>query len=250
LEAHEYHTLFEFETSYWWFRGLHLILLDTLDALGIGHHDAVLDAGCGTGQHLVNVTERITPRAFGFDLASDAAPFWAARGLERVCLASVNDIPFPADTFQAVTSVDVLECDAVNEHRAYHEMWRVLRPGGYLILIVPAYEWLMTEEHHRAVGALRRYSRSRLKGLLNTRPVDIVRMTHVFGSLLPAIAAYRLGLPYLRRRSEGPPKSELRPINPALNRLLFGILRGERRFLQRWDLPFGSSIMAVARKAG
>ena len=250
MEAHEYQTLFEFETSYWWFRGLHLILLDALKAVGIGRNEAVLDAGCGTGQHLVNLTQQITPHAFGFDLASDAAPFWAVRGLNTVCLASVNDIPFPADTFQAVTSVDVLECDAVNEHRAYHEMWRVLKPGGYLVLIVPAYEWLMTEEHHRAVGAARRYSKKRLKDLLNTRPVELMRMTHVFGSLLPAIAAYRLGLPCIRRRSEGPPTSELRPLHPAVNTLLYRIMQGERRYLQRWNLPFGSSILAVVRKVG
>lgn len=248
MEAHEYQTLFEFETSYWWFRGLHLILLDALEAAGVGPHDAVLDAGCGTGQHLVNLTERISRQAFGFDLARDAAPFWAARGLDRVCLASVNDVPFPADTFQAVTSVDVLECDAVSEQRAYDEMWRVLKPGGYLILIVPAYEWLMTEEHHRAVGASRRYSKDRLKALLNTRPVEIVRMTHVFGCLFPAIAIYRLGLPYFRRKSEGPPTSELRPLHPALNKLFIWIMQGERRFLRRWDLPFGSSILTVVRK--
>jgi len=250
VEPHEYQTLFENEASYWWFRSLHSVLLDTVNDLGLGPDDSILDAGCGTGQNLVNMTRQVTNRAYGFDLAAEAAPFWSRRGLQTVCRASVNDIPFADDTFNAVISVDVLECDAVDETRAYHEMWRVLKKGGHLILLVPAYDWLMTKDHHRAVGASRRYSRSRLQAVLRTRPVTLIRMTHLFGALLPAIAAYRLTLSYFPRHKAGPPTSEIQPLPPVVNETLFRIMGFERRFLRRWDLPFGSSILAVVRKAG
>jgi len=250
VEAHEYQTMFDFEASYWWYRSLHLILLDALKSLGVANDAAVLDAGCGTGQNLKNIGQRVSTAAYGFDVASEAAHFWRRRGLARVCRASINEIPFPAETFDAALSVDVLECEAVREEQAYHELWRVLKPGGYLILVVPAYQWLMTPEHHKAVGATRRYTRRRLVSLMRTQPVDVLRVTHVFASLFPLVAAYRLGIRMLKRNSEGPPKSELKPLSPALNELLFRVVSLERRVLRGRDLPFGSSIMAVARKVG
>ena len=133
MESHEYQTLFELEPSYWWFRGLHLILLDTLHALGLESHEPVLDAGCGTGQNLVNIGRQVTSGAYGFDVSSEAAFFCKKRGLTNICRASINDIPFAPDTFAAVVSVDVLECDSVLEDQAYGEIWRVLKPGGYMV---------------------------------------------------------------------------------------------------------------------
>lgn len=248
METHEYQTLFEFESSYWWYRSLHAVLVETLLALGLNSDATILDAGCGTGQNLVNIRERVTNRTCGFDLASEAAPFWAKRGLSRVCRASINEIPFSDRSFDAAVSVDVLECDAVNEQKAYAELWRVVKPNGYLILVVPAYDWLMTPEHHKAVRASRRYSRRKLAGLLRQRPVELVRMTHVFASLLPLVAAYRLALRHFKSDSDGAPRSELHPMHPLLNNSLIGVMSLERRLLRRWDLPFGSSIMAVARK--
>jgi len=248
VEAHEYQTLFEFESSYWWYRSLHAVLVETLLSLGLGSESSILDAGCGTGQNLANIGEQVTSRSCGFDLAREAAPFWAKRGLQRVCRASINDIPFADASFDAAVSVDVLECDAVNEDQAYSELWRVVKDRGYLILVVPAYDWLMTPEHHKAVRASRRYSRAKVAGLLKTKPVHIIRMTHVFGSLLPLVAGYRLGLRYFKGNADGPPKSELRPMHPLINNSLFAVMSLERQLLRVCDIPFGSSIMAVARK--
>lgn len=250
MESHEYQTLYDLEPSYWWFRGLHLILLDTLSALGLKPNEPVLDAGCGTGQNLVNIDQQVTSNAYGFDVSPEAAHFCKKRGLAKICRASINDMPFAPDTFAAVVSVDVFECDSVLEEQAYGEIWRVLRPGGYMVLVVPAYAWLMTPEHHKAVHASRRYSKIRLAGLLSKRPVQVIRMTHLFASLFPIVAAYRLGLRAAAGDSNGPPRSELRPMHPALNSLLLAIVKAERQFLKATNLPFGSSILAVARKVG
>jgi len=248
LEPYEYRTLFEFESFYWWYQGLHAILLDTLRSLELGKNALVLDAGCGTGQNLANILQDITPRAYGFDLSYHAAPFWIQRGLRQVCLASINDIPFPDDTFDAAMAVDVLEHDLVYEDQAYSELWRVVRPGGFIILVVPAYEWLLTEEHHRAVHASRRYSGQRVLSLLQRQPVNLIRVTYLFASVFPAVVGYRLAVRYFGRRSNEPPRSELRRLPPLLNNLLLWIVNAERHLLQQSDLPFGSSIMAVARK--
>jgi len=248
VEAHEYRTLFEFESSYWWYRSLHAVIVQTLLSLGLDEDATLLDAGCGTGQNLVNIREQVTEKACGFDLASEAAPFWASRNLRRMCRASINEIPFAGSSFDAVVSVDVLECDAVNEQKAVSELCRVVKPSGYILLVVPAYDWLMTPEHHKAVHASRRYSRARLAKLLRQWPLEIVRMTHVFASLLPLVAGYRLGLRYFRGHSDGEPRSELRPMHPLLNSSFIGVMSVERCLLRLMDMPFGSSIMAVVRK--
>jgi len=65
MEPYEYKTLFEFETSYWWYRGLRRILMDSVHA-----SPRILDAGCGTGKTLQDIQEHITPHAFGFDVAT------------------------------------------------------------------------------------------------------------------------------------------------------------------------------------
>jgi SAM-dependent methyltransferase len=250
VEPHEYETLFNFETFYWWYRGLHLILLDTLHSLDLPARPRVLDAGCGTGQNLANIKERVTGAAYGFDLSPFAAAYWKKRGIDRACVASINEIPFASNSFDVVVSVDVLECEAVVEEKAYREMWRLLKPGGYMLLVVPAYDWLLSEEHHRAVRAVRRYSRKKILELLATQPTQIVRITHLFGSVLPAVACYRYAERFSSRVSDGRPRSELRPLSPVLNTLLFELVNLERHLLRKLDIPFGSSIMVTARKTG
>ena len=90
-----------------------------------------------------------------------------------------------------------------------------------MILVVPAYDWLIDKEHHKAVGAVRRYSRNRLLPILSRHPMELVRMTHLFGSVLPAVAGYRCAGNLLSRNKTDQPRSDLKPLNPILNRLLF-----------------------------
>lgn len=248
MESYEYKTLFDFETSYWWFRGLHEILSQTLSNLGLRSDAELLDAGCGTGQNLVNLSHNNCSEVYGFDVSVHAASFWPQRGLKKVCVSSINDIPFKDNAFDAVVSVDVLECEAVDETQAYSEMWRVLKPGGILTLVVPAYEWLFSEEHHKAVGANRRYSKKKVVDLLNRKPVQLIRLSHLFAGVFPLVVAYRILQPYWKRENANTPRSEIKPLPKIVNEALYSVMKAERLLLRRFDLPFGSSILAVARK--
>ncbi len=248
MEPYEYETLFQFESFYWWYKALHLILLDTLKSLGLSPTARVLDAGCGTGQNLANILDSITPDAYGFDISVYAAPFWKRRDLHKICLASIDEIPFASESFQAVVSVDVLECQEVNEQKALNEILRVLCPGGFMVLVVPAYDWLIDKEHHKAVGAVRRYSKNRLSEIFSKYPFRILRMTHLFGSVLPAVAGYRCTSNLFTRNRTDQPRSDLKPLNPILNGILFKLVNMERMLLRKLNIPFGSSIMTVARK--
>lgn len=247
MEAHEYATLFAFETDYWWYRTLHGVLLDTLDALRLPDGPRILDAGCGTGGLLLRLQHGLSPQACGFDYAAQAASFWPARGVRRGVLASINELPYADASFDAVVSVDVLESDGVDERKALSELLRVTRPGGCVLVTVPAFTWMMTEEHHRAVHASRRYTRASALALWEGLPAQIVRATYLFALIFPAVAAYRLAL-RLRPPVQGPPRSELKPIAGPVNHLLTAYNALERRLLRQADMPVGSSILMVARK--
>jgi SAM-dependent methyltransferase len=247
MEAREYQTLFACEDTYWWHRGLRGILLECLERAGAGPSWRILDAGCGTGQILLELRERVSPRSVGFDASKEASAFWPKRSIGAACLASINTIPFRPSTFDAVISVDVLCCKAVQVDQAVTEMVRVLRPGGWVIAVVPAYQWLLSE-HDRAVHSVRRFTRSRLLGLPGFRSVQVVRISYLFPSLLIPLALFRLLRWAVRGRRDSRPRSDLRPLPSWLNSALLFLVNLERRAFRRVDFPLGSSLILMARK--
>ena len=223
------------------------MLEQTFRELGLERSARVLDAGCGTGRTLTALTDAFRARGYGFDLSASAAAYWRRPEL-TMCRASVDAIPFRDGVFDAAVCIDVLESDGVDEARACAELGRVLRDDGYLVLVLPAYRWLFSPEHHRAVHASRRYRRAEVASMLRRGPLRVVRMTHLFMSTLPATALYRFSM--RRRRVPAVPQSELRRLPPILNEALFRLVDAERRLLRRVDLPAGSSILTIAQKRG
>ena len=164
-------------------------------------------------------------------------------------MGSISAIPVADAACDAVVCADVLETISDElEERAYRELWRVVRPGGILVVVVPAYPWLLNEEHHRAVHAVRRYTKPRLVRLMQTVPLQMQRMTYLFPTLLPLIAVVRLFQKTRRMPRGRPPRSDLRPLPRWVNAALLRIVNAERSLLRGMDFPFGSSLCAVARK--
>lgn len=248
MEPHEYATMARFETSYWWYRGLHGALFDLLRDLGVAANARILDAGCGTGGNLINLNRYYT-QTEGFDFSREAIPFWQQRGLCRCAIASINEIPYADNTFAAAMSMDVLESDAVDEAKAVAELCRVVQPGGIVLITVPAYRWLFSPTHHQAVRASRRYTRAEAIHLFDSQPVQVLRASYMFTLLFPLIAARRLISRFLERPRIGDaPRSELKALPNPINNLFTAIMGIERRMLREVDLPFGSSIVIIGRK--
>ena len=176
MEDYEYETLHRFEQNYWWFRALRDTIETVLRRHGVEPGARVLDAGCGTGTTAVFLSEKLSFKTYGVDISLSASKYWRGNGFHRACVGTVNSIPFRDGSFDAVIAIDVLECNSVDEQESYAEMRRVLRRGGILLLIVPAYKWLMSPEHHKAVHASRRYTRPELLSLLKTNSMALVRM--------------------------------------------------------------------------
>lgn len=244
--AAEYQRLSEHEDQYWWYIAQREHLLEEVGRLPLPSGARVLDAGCGTGRNLLTLTRKGGYQGYGIDVSPHAAAHWNGQaGLSRM-LASVNELPFADDSFDLVVSVDVLGCSGVQADRAMAEFRRVLSEGGYLVLLVPAYQWLRSR-HDEAVHSVHRFGRQELAALAFRNGLKVIRLGHRFMTFFPAIAGVRLWRKRALSMRESA-QSDLSPMPSWLNAGLLAIARLERRWLGRCELPFGTTLLMVARK--
>jgi SAM-dependent methyltransferase len=208
----------------------------------------MLDCGCGTGANLVMLGE--FGRASGFDLSWDGLEFARRYGQPRLAHASITHVPFASGTFDLVTAFDVLySLSEEAEATAVTEMFRILRPGGTLIVNVAALRIL--RGNHSVFGSeVRRSTRRRLRGVLSRAGFDVARLTYSNASLFPLMLVVRTGqrLMGLSTPEEAGTDVVLPPA--PINGLLTTLVRLEARALRFMDMPIGSSLLCVARKPG
>jgi SAM-dependent methyltransferase len=244
MEKEEYRKLFELEDRLWWFKGMRDISLALLKRyIPDSRKLAVLDAGCGTGGMLQHLYELGAP--VGIDISADALHFAGRRDNRLLANASVSRIPFLDGTFDLVTSFDVVYHRAVaDDVEALAEMARVLRPGGTLFIRVPAYDWLRSR-HDEAVHTRQRYGRKELEEKLENAGFHLLYMTHANCLLFPIAVAKRVMEKVLTPQTRD---SEVEPMAEPWNGLLYRVLRFEAFILRYGKLPFGLSVVALARR--
>lgn len=245
MEPQEYRKLAEVEDRMWYFRALHRHLARELSRQ-IGRGPAwILDAGCGTGGLIRRLqSQQPSWRWTGLDASSLACEL--ARDRVRsaeVKEGSVEALPFADGEFDAVVSADVLY-HVDDDAAALREFWRVLRPGGVVIVNVPAYRWLWSY-HDVAVHSRRRYERSELVGKLTGAGFTGVRATHWNAIPLPLVIMRRKLLP------PPPDGSDVHLFAGPVEQLFDLAMAAERGWLRTFGaLPIGSSVLAVAVKPG
>jgi SAM-dependent methyltransferase len=242
LNPIEYERMFRAEETQWWYAGQRRIAFGLLDRQLGGVPGRALDAGCGSGRNLLELNRRGT--AVGVDLAPEALAFCRLRKVQAL-RGDLLRLPFSDDRFDVVTSFDVLYHRWVEDDRAtVRELARVLRPGGVLLVRVPALSWLWGA-HDAAVHSRHRYTRRELESVLSDAGLEIRRSSYCNSLLLPLLAARRFLDRSLKR--EGSDVAFL----PAPLEWLFGAaLRLEAVWLTRFSLPLGASAVAVALKPG
>lgn len=209
----------------------------------------ILDAGCGTGGVLRKLGA--SRRLFGLDRSPLALERARRRGAFPLCRGSVTRLPYRSGSFDLILSLDVLYHRGVeSDLEALREFRRCLRPGGFLILNLPAFESLRSS-HDLAIHTGRRYRRGQLGRLLEEAGLAPVRITYWNTTLFPAIALFR----WLRRGraaspGRAPDPSDVAPVPLPFDRILGWVLDLERVWLRALDLPFGLSLFAVARREG
>jgi SAM-dependent methyltransferase len=244
MEPEEYDQLYEEELGHWRFRALRRLLLARLrrERALRGRPLRVLDAGCGCGGTTLVLGEVGT--SVGVDWHPRALALASRRGPLRLARAGVAALPFRDAAFDAVVSVDVLYHRAVSDDAAaLRELARVCRPGGVVLLWLPAYEWLRSS-HDAAVHTARRYGLGRVRELARAAGLEAERVSGAHAPLLPLAVARR----WLEGGGSRPRHLGLRSAPRLLGAALEGVLALEGAALRAVSLPFGLSIFAVLRR--
>lgn len=234
MDPAEYAAMDEAEGRMWWYRALHARLLDAVR----GTRGPVLDAGCGTGGFLAVLRAEIPDRV-GVEWSEAGVIRAARKSGAPVARGSVNALPFPDASFGAVVSADVLCHAAVTPGLALAEMMRVLRPGGRLVVNMPAYAWLRSAHDHHVHNA-RRVTARTLREWLGRAGLVGVRATYWNSLLLPLMVVQRKLL------NRGAAASDVTIFPPWLDATLHAVATLERR--TRLPLPFGGSVFAVGTR--
>jgi SAM-dependent methyltransferase len=148
------------DEHHWWYRGRRRVIRAELDRLPLPAAPRILDAGCGSGRTLVELAGYGGVLS-GIELNTDAAQLARDRGLGEVRVGRLEELPWEDAVFDLITCLDVIE-HVPDDVVALGELRRVARPGGWLLVTVPAYQALWSR-HDEANHHFRRYSRSMLR---------------------------------------------------------------------------------------
>jgi SAM-dependent methyltransferase len=244
----EYAAMEALDGAQWWYAGMRRISRELLAAALHGAATPpraglrLLDAGCGTGWNLHALSD--IGATFGVDISPLAVAASRRRG-GRVVRGSVLSLPFAPESFDVVTSFDVLYHRWVTDDRAaVVELARSLRPGGVLLVRVPALA-VLWGAHDEAVHSRHRYTRRELTELLRSAGLEVERATYANSLLFPVLLVRRFIDRLLSRTG-----SDVAMLPAPLEALFGALLRIEAAGLRFVDWPIGASVFAVARKPG
>lgn len=250
MEPSEYQTMYQVEDRHWWYVGMQRITTTLVRHFYPQRTDLqILDAGCGTGA----VMRYLSPfgTVTGLDFSPLALRFCQQRGLSRLCQGSVTDLPFANGRFHLITSFDVLYHQNVGDYQqALAEFRRVLQPDGRIFLRLPAYNWLRGH-HDDIIHTARRFTTAQLRQDLLTGQFHLEKLSYANTLLFPLALGKRLTEKVRATQATNDhtkTASDIRA-NPAWqDALLARFLFIEAQWLARHTLPFGLTVIAVARK--
>jgi len=202
----------------------------------------ILDVGCGTGATM-GFLERYG-EVTGVDVSPQAVKYSQGQGRTQLCLADGAHLPFVEGSFDLVTALDLLE-HLEQETVGLREMWRVLKNGGHLLAVVPAFAFLWSD-FDRFSGHYRRYDRSELRERIESAGFEVTRLSYFNTLLFPFVWAVRGFKNFVGRWKAF--RSDLEMSTPGLNKSLAGVFSLEGGLMARGDLPFGVSLVCIATK--
>jgi SAM-dependent methyltransferase len=231
------------DSTHWWYRARRDILADYLTREAKLPKDArILEIGCGTGHNLPMLA------AFGSVEAIEIDP--AAREIAAERLGRpVSNAPLPAlpgierGAYDLIAVLDVVE-HIEDDVAALREMAACLKPGGKILVTVPAHRWMwsahdVVNHHHR------RYSKATLAKAIGDAGLRSNGLRYFNSLLFPLAAAARVA-----GRMTGRDDSDDSPPPPVLNSLFETIFRFERHLVGRVPLSPGVSIVTLLSAAG
>lgn len=246
MDPREYERSFACEDDHWWFRAKRALVLSLLRRYA-SRTGSGLDLGCGTGGMLHALAARGTWH--GVDAEPLALAFSQKRGLRRLVQGSALALPYRRGSFDVCLCLDLLYHRAVgSDAAALAECHRVLKAGGLLLVTDSALAWLRSA-HDDAVHGQRRYRKTELVARIEAAGFTPLLASYTYCLVFPAVAAIRLvGRRWPAGRGGPERGSDVFPLPSAITALLLAVQVVERALLRVGPLPFGSSVVCVARK--
>ena len=250
MEAKAYRQFLDLERKHWWFRGRRTVYFGLLRHHLNGSRPArVLDLGCGMGGFMPGLRE-IGEEVFGSDVSVESLTRCRERGFRSCVASSGYSLPFMDGSFDLVCLFDAIE--HIEDDRAVMgEVARVLRPGGLVLVTVPAYQFLYAN-NDRVAQHIRRYRRTRLRELFTQAGLATERNTYsnvfLFPIILPTVIALKIYEIFILRRQIPTHTNLSWPLPGFVQSLLYRVFATELPFSKRFNWPAGHSILAIARR--
>lgn len=251
MEKSAYYEFRDHEDRHWWFIGRKSIFCHILRRFASRSQAAerrVLDLGCGMGGMLAELAE--FGQVYGTDISQEALAHCSNRGFRRVFRATGGHLPFRDSTFDIVTAFDTIE-HIPDDEQALSECARILKPGGLIVVSVPAYQFLYTHQD-RVVHHQRRYTARMLKKRLKDQGFEPLRVSYInfllFPLILPIVLCVKLKQAFKRPTDEDAKSNVSVPVPRTVNSILARIFSSERHVHARIGVPAGHSLLAVAQK--
>jgi SAM-dependent methyltransferase len=241
------------EDYHWWFASRTRALIAIMDHLLPKTADfRLLDVGCGAGNMIHHLSHY--GQVKGIEIDPRPVKMAHQRGYDVDQFDATQPMPFGDNCFDAVTALDVIEHNQ-DDLAILADSYRVLKPGGYMIITVPALMWLWS--HNDDINAhVRRYTAAELKQKLAQTGFRVKRVTYNNFFVFPLAASLIL----LRRFAKAKPELashhldeeeyqvEMEPASPPVNTLLTWVGQIEAALIARLNLPIGTSLIAVGQK--
>jgi SAM-dependent methyltransferase len=235
------------EEYHWWFHGRRAFIRDVINRVVRDPQAAILEIGCSAGPLLQELRAGGYTNVTGIDISPEAIALCARRGISNVVMMDAQRLGFPPASFDFAIASDVLE--HLPDARAALRNWlQVLRPGGRLLVLCPAFMFLWSE-HDVANRHQHRYTATELNELLRTVGFQVERRSYWNWSTFVPVAAVRLGKRVSPRRRSGNGYGDLTLPPRVLNSLLKSVLAVENKILlSGLGFPWGVTAWVLCRK--
>ncbi len=240
----EYEIMYNLETNYWWYVGLHeLIVASFISQNKTDKKLDILDAGCGTCRLIQILSEKHNVE--GFDFSDTALELCKKRKIKGIQKHDIN-LWTAQKNYDVIVSADVLCSVGIDdEQKILQHFYSALKPQGILVLNLPAFE-ILRRNHDKAVFIGKRYTKKEVKKMLNNAGFEDLFISYRLPWLFFVVFIEKIVQKILFHKKI---KSDLSELPDFVNSFFLFLNRIDNFFIKKgMAMPFGTSLFVVAHK--